>query len=219
MIEKYLKLIDHTLLRQDATLMDVQRCCLEAKQWGFCSVITQPWYVPQVRRLLDGTGVKCGTVVGFPFGAEYTPVKVFQAERALEAGAQELDMVMNISAFKNGDYEACRKDIEAVAKVGLPLKVIIETSLLSREEIIKACKICADGGAAFAKTSTGYFGGGATVENVRLMKEACGGRIKVKAAGGIKSAEDLVAMVEAGAERIGTSNAVNIAKGLEANGY
>lgn len=219
MNKKYLKIIDHTLLRQDATLMDVQRCCLEAKQWDFCSVITQPWYVPQVRRLLDGTGVKCGTVIGFPFGAEFSPVKVFQAERALEAGAQELDMVMNISVFKNGDYQACQKDIEAVVKVGLPVKVIIESSLLSRDEIIRACQICIDAGAAFVKTSTGYFGGGATVDSVRLMKEACGGRIKVKAAGGIRTAEDLAAMVEAGADRIGTSGAANIARGLMSSGY
>lgn len=219
MIEKYLKLIDHTLLRQDATSEDVRRHCEEAREWGFYSVITQPYYIPYIKKLLEGSGVKCGAVIGFPFGTEFTSVKLFQARKAIEAGAEELDMVINMSAFKNKEYQICTDDIREIVKTGLPVKVIIETSLLSKEEIVKACGLCIEAGAAFVKTSTGYFGGGATVEDVRLMKSACGDRIKIKAAGGIRTAKDLIDMVNAGADRIGTSGGVKIAKGLSADGY
>lgn len=208
---KLAKLIDHTLLKQDATSEDVKRYCEEAVKYNFCSVITQPWYVSDVKKLLNGTGVLCGTVIGFPFGTEYIDVKEYQTMRAVKEGAQEIDMVMNISAFKNQQYKIVEDDICAVVKkAGVPVKVIIETSLLNEKEIIKACEITADGGAEFAKTSTGYFGGGATAENIKLMKKISNERIKVKASGGIRTAEDFMAMVEAGADRIGTSQAVNI---------
>lgn len=211
----YLKLIDHTLLKQDASLADVKKCCEEAVLYGFYSVITQPYYIADVKKFLKGSGVLCGSVIGFPFGAEFTDVKVYQAKRATGSGAEETDMVMAISALKNKDYDYVLNDIKAVvfaAKV--PVKIILETALLTQEEIIKACNLCIEAGAAFVKTSTGYFGGGATVENVKIMSEVCGGRIKVKAAGGIRVAEDLINMVNAGASRIGTSGGVNIAKGL-----
>jgi deoxyribose-phosphate aldolase len=209
--EKFARLIDHTLLRQDARVSDVERLCAEALRYKFCSVITQPWYVKDVRKYLSEEGVLCGTVVGFPFGTEFPDVKEYQAKRAVDEGAQEIDMVMNMSAFKNKDYAFVEKDIAGVVRVAkIPIKVIIETSLLSCHEIIKACEIVINGGADYVKTSTGYFGCGATPEIVRLMKTACMGKIKIKAAGGIRTYEEMKALVDAGADRIGTSKAVNI---------
>jgi deoxyribose-phosphate aldolase len=214
MNEQYLKVIDHTLLRHDATEADIENCCKEAVGFGFYSVIVQPYYIGLARKLLKSSGVLCGTVIGFPFGAETTDVKCFQAERAIENGAQELDMVICMPSFKNKNYADAENDIRRIVKFGVPVKVIIETSLLSEEEIITASKICIDGGAAFVKTSTGYFGGGATAENIKLIKKTVGDKIKIKAAGGIRTIEDLITMLRCGADRIGTSGGVKIAQGL-----
>lgn len=214
--KKYLSIIDHTLLRQDATLADVKNCCNEAISYGFYSVITQPYYIKEVSKILEGSKVLCGAVIGFPFGTELTAVKQFQTELAVKEGANEIDMVISMSAFKNGNYSFVENDINRVVKTAnVPVKVIIETSFLNKEEIIKACKICINGGAAFVKTSTGYFGAGATVENIKIMKEACDNKIKIKGAGGIRTFEDLKAIADAGADRIGTSGGVSIANKID----
>jgi deoxyribose-phosphate aldolase len=164
--------------------------------------------------LLKGSGILAGSVIGFPFGCETTETKLFQAERALKSGAQEIDMVIGMPAFKNGRLKEAEEEIRQIASLGAPVKVIIETSLLTEEEIIAACKVCIGGGAAFVKTSTGFFGGGATVENIKLIKKTVGDKIKIKAAGGIRTIDDVIAMVESGADRIGTSGGVKIAEGL-----
>lgn len=216
-ISEILKMIDHTLLKQDAIADDVKKVCAEAKQYGFYSVITHPYYIGEVKKQLLGTGVVCGTVVGFPFGCELSGVKAFQTEAAIRQGAEEIDMVMSISAFKNKDYGYVLNDIKQVVKEAgqRPVKVILETTFLNSAEIKDACAIAIDAGTAFVKTSTGFFGGGATVEAVGIMSAFCNGKIGVKAAGGIRTAEDAIAMVKAGATRIGTSGGVLIAKGLE----
>ena len=218
-MKEYLKLIDHTLLRQDITEIDLQRHCEEAKKYGFYSVVVHPLHVKNAAELLKGSGVLVATVIGFPFGEELTRVKVFQAKCAVEEGAQEIDMVMAVSKAKQGDFKGVSADIAAVVSaVTVPVKVILETALLTKEEIVKACEACIAAKAAFAKTSTGYFGQGATVENVQLMKSVCKEFIKVKAAGGVRTLEDLQAMVNAGASRIGSSSGVKIAEGLIVSG-
>jgi deoxyribose-phosphate aldolase len=168
--------------------------------------------------ILRGTDVRVGSTVGFPFGVSLLDVKALEAARAVEDGACELDMVMNLSAFKSGDYELVKRDIEAVTALkrrfsGLIVKVIIETPLLTSEEKVMACKIVKEAGADFVKTSTGLFGGGATVEDVKLMRQVVGKGFGVKAAGGIRTYADAVAMIEAGANRIGTSTAVAVIQG------
>lgn len=218
-MKEYLKLIDHTLLKQDITQIDLQKHCEEAKKYGFYSVVVHPLHVKKAAELLKGSGVLTVTVIGFPFGEDLTRVKVYQAKCAVEEGAQEIDMVMAVSKAKEGDFEGVSADIAAVVSaVSVPVKVILETALLTQEEIVKACEACIVAKAAFAKTSTGYFGQGATVENVQLMKSVCKDKIKVKAAGGVRTLEDLQAMVSAGASRIGSSSGVKIAEGLKVSG-
>jgi len=213
------KVIDHTLLRQDITAAELASHCAEAREFGFCSVVVQPLHVGTAAKLLEGSGVIAGTVVGFPFGEEHSEVKSYQARLAESLGAGEVDMVMAVSLAKQGKWEEVAADIRAVTSaVSVPVKVIIETSLLTAEEIKLACEACISGGAAFVKTSTGYFGQGATAENVALMKSVCGERIRIKAAGGVRSLADIEAMLNAGADRIGTSAGAKIARGGEAAG-
>ena len=212
------KLIDSTLVKVTATKGEVERLCREAVQYGFGCVVVNPVYVRLAASILRGTDVRVGSTVGFPFGVSLLDVKALEAARAVEDGACELDMVMNLSAFKSGDYELVKRDIEAVTALkrrfsGLIVKVIIETPLLTSEEKVMACKIVKEAGADFVKTSTGLFGGGATVEDVKLMRQVVGKDFGVKAAGGIRTYADAVAMIEAGANRIGTSTAVAVIQG------
>ncbi|KUH33101.1 2-deoxyribose-5-phosphate aldolase [Thermococcus celericrescens] len=211
--------IDHTNLKAYATADDIKRLCDEAVEYGFYAVCVNPYRVKLARDYLreKGANVKVASVIGFPLGATPTEVKVFEAERALDDGADELDMVINIGALKDGDYEYVRKDIAEVVKVaharGAKVKVIIETCYLTEEEKVKACELAKEAGADFVKTSTGFGTGGATVEDVRLMRKVVGPEMGVKAAGGIRTYEQAVAMVEAGATRIGTSSGIKIVGG------
>ncbi|MBI3539475.1 MAG: deoxyribose-phosphate aldolase [Candidatus Eisenbacteria bacterium] len=209
-------LIDHTLLKPDAAREDIELLCREAAQFCFASVCVNPNWVPLCRDLLRGTGVKVCTVIGFPFGAHLPDVKAYEARRAVEQGAEEVDMVINIGALKSKDYALVEQDIRGVVQsVGRDtvVKVILETSLLSRDEKMMGCTLSKAAGADYVKTSTGFAGGGATVDDVRLMRETVGPEIGVKASGGIRTKEDVEAMVAAGATRIGASAGVKIVRG------
>jgi len=212
--EELARLIDHTVIRPTTRLGDVVKVCKEALHYGFAAVCVPPTFVQPASRLLRGSDVKVCTAVGFPFGFSKTEVKVFEARRALEDGAEELDMVMNLALFKSGMYRRVEEDIRAVVETaeeyGALVKVIIEACYLTDEEKRTACHIIAEAGADYVKTSTGFGPGGATVEDVRLLKEASQGRILVKAAGGIRTAEQALAMIRAGASRIGTSTGVQV---------
>ena len=201
------KYIDHTLLKADATQADIERLCREAKAGDFASVCVNTYWVPLCAKLLAESDVKVCCVVGFPLGAMSTKAKAFETADARANGAQEIDMVLNIGELKAKQDTAVLADIRAVVEAadGAVVKVILENCLLSEEEIVRACHLCVQAGADFVKTSTGFSTSGATVEDVRRMKEAVAGKCLVKAAGGIRSAEDMDAMLEAGADRIGTS--------------
>lgn len=208
-------MLDHTLLKADASPADILRLCSEAKENGFKSVCVNPVYVQVAHMLLTGTKVKVCTVVGFPLGANTTHVKVLEAREALGRGAEEIDMVINIGALKNKDYQTVLEDIRRVVDEarqwpGTLVKVIIETALLIEEEKVKACELAVQAGADFVKTSTGFAGGGATVEDVKLMRQTVGPKIGVKASGGIKTLPDAIAMFKAGANRIGSSSGMTI---------
>lgn len=208
------KFIDSTLLRPDATADEVTRLCHEAARYGFAAVCVNSSHTRLVSGLLSGSGVKTCVVVGFPLGASLTAVKVFEAERAMDEGAQELDMVMNIGAFKSGDAVLALDDIKAVVErcAGRALvKVILECSLLTDNEKVRSCEMAVTAGADFVKTSTGFSTGGATVADVRLLARTAKGRVKVKASGGIKDLEAALAMIDAGADRLGTSNGAAMA--------
>ncbi len=208
--------IEHTLLKPEATVKDIMRLCDEAQKYHLYAVCVNPCYVPLAKHLLQGTEVKVVTVVGFPLGATFSSVKALEAKTAMEEHADEIDMVMNVSAFKTGDYAAVTEDIRRVVEAAAPcpVKVIIEAAYLTPREKRTACRIIADGGAKFVKTSTGFGKGGATVEDVKLLREEADKYgLKVKAAGGIRDAETAKAMVEAGADRIGTSAGAAIAAG------
>lgn len=208
--------IEHTLLKPEATVKDIMRLCDEAQKYHLYAVCVNPCYVPLAKHLLQGTEVKVVTVVGFPLGATFSSVKALEAKTAMEEHADEIDMVMNVSAFKTGDYAAVTEDIRRVVEAAAPcpVKVIIEAAYLTPREKRTACRIIADGGAKFVKTSTGFGKGGATVEDVKLLREETDKYgLKVKAAGGIRDAETAKAMVEAGADRIGTSAGAAIAAG------
>lgn len=209
---KLASLIDHTLLKPDATPEAVRRLCAEAKEFGFASVCVNPGQVACAAAELAGTGVKVCTVIGFPLGATTSLVKALEARDAVANGAQELDMVLNIGALKAGDRDHVRRDIEAVvaAAAGRPVKVILETGLLSDAEKVEACRLAQSAGASFVKTSTGFGPGGATVEDVKLMRATVGPEMGVKASGGIRDRETALRMVEAGATRLGTSSGVAI---------
>lgn len=209
--------IDHTLLKQDATQAQIEKHCADALQFSFATVCVHPIWVPLCATLLRGSSVKVCTVVGFPFGTNTTVAKAFETVQALKDGAEEIDMVLNIGALKDGRLELVKHDIEAVvaAANGHIVKVILETCLLTREEKIAACETVVAAGAHYVKTSTGFSTAGATVEDVTLMKSVVGDRCKVKAAGGVRSYADVVAMLEAGAERIGTSAGVALMTATE----
>jgi deoxyribose-phosphate aldolase len=210
-------LIDHTLLKPDATQDEIAQLCYEAKKYQFASVCVNPANVKLCAQLLKGTGVLVCTVVGFPLGATSTESKVFEAQQAIRDGATEVDMVINVGALKSRDYELVRDDIAAVARVchaaDSVLKVIIEAALLSDEEKVAACQLAKVAHADFVKTSTGFGPGGATVEDVSLMRRVVGPSMGVKAAGGIRTREDARRMVAAGASRIGASASIRIIQG------
>ena len=202
--------IDHTILKPEAGEELVKRYCAEARRYGFCSVCVNSCHTALVHRELMGSGVKTCTVVGFPLGAMSEAAKAFEAKQAVADGADEIDMVINIGALKDGDDERVLSDIRAVVEASAPaiVKVIIETCLLSREEKIRACRLSVEAGAAFVKTSTGFSTGGACAEDVKLMREAVGDRAFIKASGGIRTPEAARELLLAGADRIGASNGV-----------
>lgn len=204
------KYIDHTMLKADTKKETIVRYCKEAKENGFASVCVNSCFVPLVKQELSGSDVKTCCVVGFPLGAMLTEAKAYEAKLSVEEGADEVDMVINVSAMKDKDYDYVLNDIKAVKEAcnGRVLKVILETCLLTKDEIVKACELSVEAGADFVKTSTGFSTGGATVEDVALMKKTVGDRALVKASGGIRTPEEAKAMIEAGADRIGAGNGV-----------
>ncbi|MEY8304171.1 deoxyribose-phosphate aldolase [Anaerosalibacter bizertensis] len=210
-------IIDHTLLKPEATKEMIEKLCSEAKEYNFFSVCVNPYYVKTAKEELEGSNVKIATVIGFPLGSTPKEVKAFEALEAIKNGADELDMVINIGALKDGDYTTVEEDIKAVVNEATDkalVKVIIETCLLDDEEKKKACEIARAAGADFVKTSTGFSTGGATVEDVKLMREVVGEDLGVKASGGIRDYETAKKMVEAGASRIGASSSIEIAKAM-----
>lgn len=209
------KLIDHTILKPIAQRADIERVCAEARKYGFCSVCINPVWVAYAKQMLKGSDVKVCTVIGFPLGANTSAVKAYETKDALNNGADEIDMVINIGALKDKDYDTVLADIQAVRQAcqGHTLKVIIETSQLTDDEKVKACEISAQAGADFVKTSTGFTGGGATAADVALMKKSIPAHMQVKASGGVRTREDFDAMVSAGATRIGASSGVEIVEG------
>lgn len=213
----YAKMIDHTLLKPDATPDQVAQLCFEAKKYGFASVCINPSWVPLSAQLLQGSTVKVCTVIGFPLGATAPEVKAFEAQNAIKQGATEIDMVINIGALKARDLELVARDIRGVVKSsheqGAIVKVIIETALLNDEEKTIACLISKEAGADFVKTSTGFASGGATVHDIALMRRVVGPEMGVKASGGVRTFEDADNMIKAGATRIGASAGVKIIQG------
>ena len=215
------KYIDHTILKPDVRQEDVLKVCQEAKEHKFFSVCVNPYYVSLVKDALEGSDVKVTSVIGFPLGANTSEIKALETKKALEDGANEIDMVINVSALKDQRYDYVLKDIQSVVNAlegkGI-LKVILETCLLTKEEIVKACELSKEAGAHFVKTSTGFSSGGATVEDVALMRKTVGPEMGVKASGGVRNAEDAKAVIEAGATRIGASSSVLIVTGGNASG-
>lgn len=209
-------MIDHTLLKPEATREMVEDLCDEAKKYEFAAVCINPYYVKLAKKSLEGSKIKVATVIGFPLGASMKETKAFETKKAIEDGADEIDMVINIGALKNKDYNIVKEDIKAVvdaAKGKAIVKVIIETCLLTDDEKVKACELSKEAGADFVKTSTGFSTGGATIEDVKLIKKTIGDSLKIKASGGIRDYEKAKAMIDAGASRIGASASVKIAKG------
>jgi len=211
------KMIDHTLLKPNAMRTDIERLCDEAKIYGFAAVCINPTYVPLASELLRGSDVKVDTVIGFPLGANTPTVKAYEAEVAITEGAEELDMVINIGALKSGDFHLVKEDIVAVVTVAqkgnATLKVIIEACYLTDEEKVKVCQIILDSGCDFVKTSTGFGDYGAKVEDVQLLRKIAGNQMGVKAAGGIRTYEDALKMINAGASRLGASSGIRILEG------
>ncbi|PIV19108.1 MAG: deoxyribose-phosphate aldolase [Elusimicrobia bacterium CG03_land_8_20_14_0_80_50_18] len=210
-------MIDHTLLKANATQEQIGALCEEAKKYNFATVCVNPGYVALAKDLLKGSGVGVTTVIGFPLGATTSTTKAIEARDAIAAGADEIDMVINVGALKSGNYQLALDDIKAVREVtrGHVLKVIIETALLTKEEKIKACELSKEAGADFVKTSTGFSTGGATVEDIKLMRETVGPSMGVKASGGVHNRDDVVALKAAGATRIGASASVAIVTGAK----
>ncbi len=206
------KYFDHTLLAANATRSEVEQLCKEAKEYDFMSVCVNPYFVPLAKKELAGSDVKVCTVIGFPLGQMSTKAKVFEANDAVKMGADEVDMVINVSALKNQDYDYVRNEIHEIKKAceGKLLKVILECCYLSKEEIKKASELAKEAGADFVKTSTGFGKGGAKAEDVKIMRETVGSDMGVKAAGGIHTLADFKAMVDAGANRIGCSHSIQI---------
>jgi len=208
------KYIDHTILKANATKAEVTKICNEAKEYKFASVCVNTCFTAQVSKLLEGTGVATCVVVGFPLGAMMTEAKAGEAKLAVTAGANEVDMVINVGALKEKDYAYVEKDIKAVVDASKPaiVKVIIETCLLTDEEKVKACEISVSAGAHFVKTSTGFSTGGATKEDIALMRKTVGAGLGVKASGGVRTTENAMDMINAGASRIGASASVDMVK-------
>jgi deoxyribose-phosphate aldolase len=209
------QLIDHTLLKQDATRSDIERVCKEARDHQFATVCVNSSRIPLVAELLKGSSTLPIAVVGFPLGAALTSSKVFETQEAVRLGAREIDMVINVGALKDGEDDFVQEDIRAVVEAAkpYPVKVILETSLLNRDEKVRACKLAKAAQAAFVKTSTGFTGSGATVEDIQLMRETVGNEMGVKASGGVRTTEDALKMVQAGANRLGASSSVAIVNG------
>lgn len=214
--------IDHTLLKPEAQLAQIQALCNEAKEWDFYSVCINSYFVKKAVSFLNGSNVKVCTVVGFPLGASTMETKRFEAMKAVAEGAREVDMVINISAIKSQDWQYVLDDMSSLAQVthqqGAILKVILETCLLTDEEKKKACELAVKANVDFVKTSTGFSTGGATIEDIKLMRSVVGTKMGIKASGGIRDLETAKAMIEAGATRLGTSSGILIAKGLQAEG-
>ena len=207
--------IDSTLLRSDATIEDITKLCEDAMKYHFATVCVNPYYVPLAKELLEDSTVEVCTVIGFPLGASTTNVKVYEAVDAIEAGADEIDMVINIGALKDKEYEYVKKEIEQVRNVldGKVLKVIIETCYLTKEEIIKATEICNETFVNFIKTSTGFGSRGASIEDIKIINEHKNEVLEVKASGGIKTAKEAEEYLKLGVTRIGTSNGVKMMEG------
>lgn len=214
------KYFDHTLLKPEATQAQIEQLCAQARQYDFFSVCVNTCYVGLCADLLKGSDVKIAAVVGFPLGACTTATKVFETEEACKDGASEIDMVLNVGLFKDGRFDDVRDDIREVVVAaeafGAIVKVILETCLLDQVEIVEACKLAKESGAHFVKTSTGFNSGGATAEDVALMKKTVGSEMEVKASGGIRDYKTVMAMIEAGADRIGASASVAIMEEMRA---
>lgn len=217
------KFIDHTILKADANAEDIKKLCKEAAENNFASVCVNPYYVPLARKLLEGTSVKTCCVIGFPIGANTIETKSFETKDACDKGAQEVDMVINVSALKSGEWDYVKRDIEGVvnaAKGKALVKVIIETNLLTNDEKVKVCEIAKLAGADFVKTSTGFITGKdgsasqATVDDVKLMRQTVGSDMGVKASGGVRDYDTACKMIEAGATRFGTSGGIKILSGV-----
>jgi deoxyribose-phosphate aldolase len=213
--EELASFIDHTILKPEATAEQVMQLCDEARNYGFAAVCIPPCFVHQAKeRLGPGTLVKVATVVGFPLGYQHSKVKFLETHQAIADGAEEIDVVMNISLFKSGMYDEVENELSDLAKFchlkEAKLKVIIETALLTKEEIKKACALCVNAGTDYVKTSTGFASGGATVEDVMLMRSILPKSMKIKAAGGIRTIEDAEALIKAGADRLGCSASIQI---------
>ena len=216
MTQNFAAMIDHTLLKAEATSDQIAKICEEAKQYGFASVCVNPTWVKFAAEKLEGAQSVVCTVIGFPLGANSSAVKAFETKDAIANGAGEIDMVINIGALKEGNYDLVREDIKAVvdAANGTLVKVIIESCLLTDEEKVKACELSVEAGAHFVKTSTGFSTGGATAADIALMRKTVGPNIGVKASGGVRSLEDMELMIDNGATRIGASSGVAIMNGL-----
>lgn len=214
------KLIDHTLLKPEANSEDLRRHCQEAKRFGFYSVCVNPAYVALAAELLKGSGVKVGSVIGFPFGATVPKVKTLETEAVIQNGADEIDMVINIGALRSGEFNSVLEEIASVRKSceGKTLKVIIETAVLTNGEKVRACQLAQQAQADFVKTSTGYSSAGATVEDVHLLRETVGAKMGVKASGGIRNLELALKLLQAGATRLGTSASVSLVQEAAAAG-
>ena len=215
-MENVAQYIDHTILNADATKADIQRICEEAKEYNFKTVCIQPYWVKYAKEILEDSEVGITTVIGFPLGANTTEIKVAEAKLAVAEGASDVDMVINIGALKSEDYDTVLNDIKAVvdAVSGKAIvKVIIETSLLKKSEKIRASELAKQAGADFVKTSTGFSTGGATLDDVQLMRATVGPDMGVKASGGVRTYEDAKAMIEVGATRIGASSGISIVEG------
>ena len=214
---KIASFIDHTVLKPDATLADIQQICKEAVAHGFAAVCVPPFYIAQARQALEGTPVKLATVIGFPLGYSATVAKVEEIKRGIDEGADEFDIVINIAAAKNANWTFVRNDIDRMLTAchlrAKQIKVIIETALLTETEILEICKICNDLEPDYVKTSTGFNGAGATPEIIRLLRANLKKEIKIKASGGIRSHEDAQALIEAGADRLGTSRGIELVAG------
>ena len=212
--------IDHTFLKTDSTARDIEKLCAEARENHFCSVCVNGSWVGRAVHLLEGTEVKIASVVGFPLGAMTSDAKRFETEAAIDDGAHEIDVVLNLGRLKDGDDKYVLRELRDVVEAAdeRTVKVILETCLLTREEKIRACELVVESGAHFVKTSTGFSASGATAEDVKLMRETVGPKFGVKASGGIRDTQTALAMLAAGATRLGTSASVAIVKGLSATG-